>query len=343
MKVCKMLPLFNCDKFKYSSIFYSGDKLFLFNKNHEKVSIYNLCLEEINCLKTCYVYTTAIKGNNGNLFLIRKNDWQNIYISNSCFEEFDKITLKVPKEYLGEILAIAYDKNKEKIYVATENTVYSVTIDGDFIKEELSHSAKYSISTSLLLNDSCHKASSNKYQYCGTFITGIGIFCNQLYIAYNKKNSAYIGIINSDGNITGEEYVDSNVDTNTFFVINNVMHLFVTKKGSYNYIYVTSLKCDKCSCDKKKDCSFICPKPRACSFEDSKCEIIKSIANIECSLSHILNAEGEKIQKVVKQIKDPDKILAINESVGKMIKNITFLEFLLSNKLEIVLNESNCK
>lgn len=65
-------------------------------------------------------------------------------------------------------------------------------------------------------------------------------------------------------------------------------------------------------------------------------DIIESVALEQTALSHILNAEGEKIQKVV-AISDitPDQLLKVNQSVKSMVGAITRLEMVLQAKLEL--------
>lgn len=69
--------------------------------------------------------------------------------------------------------------------------------------------------------------------------------------------------------------------------------------------------------------------------------LIVSIALEEISLSHILNAEGEKIQYVLGTLegKEPEEILicdvlAVNKSVEKTLRNVIKTEMLLQFKLE---------
>ena len=68
-------------------------------------------------------------------------------------------------------------------------------------------------------------------------------------------------------------------------------------------------------------------------------DLIESVALMETGLSHIINAEGEKIQKVVKHAEDIDvpkeDMLDVNKSVEKMIGAITKLEIILQSKLEL--------
>lgn len=63
-------------------------------------------------------------------------------------------------------------------------------------------------------------------------------------------------------------------------------------------------------------------------------DIIQSVALEETALSHILNAEGEKIQKVVAMPDvTPEVLLATNKSVESMVNAITRLEMILQSKL----------
>lgn len=63
-------------------------------------------------------------------------------------------------------------------------------------------------------------------------------------------------------------------------------------------------------------------------------DIIESVALQETALSHILNAEGEKIQKMVAmQDVTPDVLLATNKSVESMVNAVSRLEMILHSKL----------
>lgn len=64
-------------------------------------------------------------------------------------------------------------------------------------------------------------------------------------------------------------------------------------------------------------------------------DIITSVALEQTALSHILNAEGEKIQKIVAQATTAEQMLLVNRSVRDMVKAITQLEMVLQNKLDL--------
>lgn len=63
-------------------------------------------------------------------------------------------------------------------------------------------------------------------------------------------------------------------------------------------------------------------------------DIIESVALEQTALSHILNAEGEKLQAIIATVDiTPEEMLAANKSVQSMVEAITRLEMLLQAKL----------
>lgn len=64
-------------------------------------------------------------------------------------------------------------------------------------------------------------------------------------------------------------------------------------------------------------------------------DIITSVALEQTALSHIINAEGEKIQKIVASSQSAEEMLAVNKSVRDMVGSITRLEMVLQGKLEL--------
>lgn len=64
-------------------------------------------------------------------------------------------------------------------------------------------------------------------------------------------------------------------------------------------------------------------------------DVISSVALEQTALSHILNAEGEKIQKIVQTATTAEEMLAVNRSVNGMVDSIARLEMLLQNKLNL--------
>lgn len=74
----------------------------------------------------------------------------------------------------------------------------------------------------------------------------------------------------------------------------------------------------------------------------SKCcaatSLLQSIALEEAAISHILNAEGEKLQKALSMHTCSQKdLIEINKSVEDMVGKIINLETILKCKLEMIL------
>lgn len=70
--------------------------------------------------------------------------------------------------------------------------------------------------------------------------------------------------------------------------------------------------------------------------EQAITDVIESIALQETALSHILNAEGEKMQAFI-AIEDisPENLLELNKSVISLVNTVSRLELLLQAKLEL--------
>lgn len=89
-------------------------------------------------------------------------------------------------------------------------------------------------------------------------------------------------------------------------------------------------------CDWKDDCccEACCCKPCRHDWENKCNHILESIALQEAALAHILNAEGEKLQKAIAEDADVCELLKVNESVYQTIVRVTHLEQVLYAKLE---------
>ena len=71
--------------------------------------------------------------------------------------------------------------------------------------------------------------------------------------------------------------------------------------------------------------------------EEAVNSIMTSIAMEEAALSHIINAEGEKIQFAIKRCNaDVASVVRVNESVSCLIDRIIDLQVILKNKLRLV-------
>ncbi|MCL1918021.1 MAG: hypothetical protein FWG14_06865 [Peptococcaceae bacterium] len=90
------------------------------------------------------------------------------------------------------------------------------------------------------------------------------------------------------------------------------------------------------------------PKTEKLTCEQTINMILLSIAMEELALSHVLNAEGEKIQQALDLVKchkrdcDIQKLLDINESVSSMIAQISDLQIILKSKMQLAIKHLSC-
>lgn len=83
----------------------------------------------------------------------------------------------------------------------------------------------------------------------------------------------------------------------------------------------------------------IARNPDPVTMHQAITDLLESIALEETAMSHILNAEGEKLQKAI-AMEDIDfcQLMEVNESVANMVNVIGGLENILKDKLEFVAN-----
>lgn len=72
--------------------------------------------------------------------------------------------------------------------------------------------------------------------------------------------------------------------------------------------------------------------------------LIESVAMQETSLSHILNAEGEKMESIITMDgTSTEELLEMNRLAGLMVNAVTRLELILQGKVELFANCSNVR
>ncbi len=69
--------------------------------------------------------------------------------------------------------------------------------------------------------------------------------------------------------------------------------------------------------------------------EQAVTDLIESVALQETALSHILNAEGEKMQAIIAMEATPEQLMELNDSVNKLVNAVTRMEMTMQAKLEL--------
>ncbi|MEG1806234.1 MAG: hypothetical protein RR327_07575 [Clostridia bacterium] len=81
-------------------------------------------------------------------------------------------------------------------------------------------------------------------------------------------------------------------------------------------------------------------KPSTTTRDQAITDLIESVALEETAISHILNAEGEKLQTAIAiSGVTSAQLLCVNKSVQSMVNAVTRLEMVIQSKLEMVICE----
>ncbi|MEG0407662.1 MAG: hypothetical protein RRY22_04050 [Bacilli bacterium] len=335
IEITKRIPFEN--KECYGGLIYHDGSYYGTVPKHSRIDKYdsNFCKKETYNVCNPYFSITHFCEQD-NFCLSIYNEKKKLFLTDCNFNLKDTISLKTPTNITGNILSI-FANNKEKtILIATPKNVYSVTMDGYFIKQEVNLS-EFGISKE------CCPSSCSPCQK-GPVFTCAGYFCGKKIVAFTKNNSSYIAFVSENGNIMEKHFVGDDIKVKNIIDKKGKLKLLVSTKTNYDMIICTDFKCEcqkpctDCPKDvyfeycKKLDCG---SKKKECDCEENFCFIIESIARIEVGLSHILNAEGEKIQKILEISNCEKDILEVNESVNRTVSNITILEQVLLGKLEI--------
>ncbi|MEF9961872.1 MAG: hypothetical protein RR863_03060 [Erysipelotrichaceae bacterium] len=245
------------------------------------------------------------------------NDYKNLFLINEKYEKVNTISLNIPKFYEGIINNVFYDQDCHQTIITNNQCIYAVDDCGNYLSYKITQETTHS-----LLKNHSESCVCEAHPCINNYYTSTAMIANHLFVAYTKNHSAYIAQISCNGNLISNHYIDEFIIIHSMFMVDDCLQFIASNAQGENCLYHTNFGyVDDSSCNHNHQ--------NGCN------DIMESIALIEAALSHILNAEGEKIQKVVALASDPCELLAVNKSVTKLIKNVTFLELVLYQKLEL--------
>ncbi|MGL5066516.1 MAG: hypothetical protein ACRC6T_01635 [Sarcina sp.] len=165
--------------------------------------------------------------------------------------------------------------------------------------------------------------------------------CNGYIFIYSKgRVHAYdfcyglIGFVNII-NCEGTGFLVKKTDECTYSILIITGNICNIKLKKYKLIIEEKNEiCDDCDCD-CHDSEYDSLKPSKGNCR-SVFDIIESIALQEAGLSHIINAEGEKIQKAVAICKNCDELIKVNDSVKGTLGKVIECEIMLNSKLKTI-------
>ena len=272
--------------------------------------IYSRIYKYDSCLEFCRKYDTARKYDflcydyqDDSYYADCAGSGRYIYKLSCYFTEIDCIQIDVPRA-VGKLTDISYDCSDDRIIAAYTCGIFAVD--------------KCTGEVDVLYRPVCDWIMGiNKC--CGLYFTVV-LRCHKYMIVIYDERFSELGIL---------PFCAHELPVNVIDCGDGYVDCLIRKCGKYYYIYRIELPVNiRCSCQvRRRHC-------RDC--RDEVCaDMVESVARVECALSHILNAEGEKLQKVIAESSNVEELLCVNKSVNRMVDSITKLEFMLQSKLQL--------
>lgn len=249
-----------------------------------------------------------------------------IFQLNRCLKEIDCITICGCKEATGIITGLSYNCCRDTLLVSFVGCIVEN-------------------------HKKCEEAVL-KYKSCTLWITGVCCVSPYYIITAIKDSKQCIVVLDSQNKPLHTDSVPWSYDLKSVLFNPCVKEcegyrfdILANKKGCYPYILHAKMhpcEINFCPCQCNDGICQKCCEEIPCEPGDACTDVIESIALVEAALSHILNAEGEKLQKVLATTSDVNKILCVNKEINKTIISATHLEHALYAKLSAVLDCGKC-
>lgn len=313
----------------YQGIAFDGCWFYLTVRSVCRIVQFDQCFNEIKYFDTCRAYSfICYDPLEGCFWASDEKCFSTIFKLNDCFDEIDRISICIPEICESTITGISYN--------CCENTLM-LSFGGGIISVDKECPQKSSV---VLRN------------YCGWIMSLVSV-CPYLICYCMKGVERCIRIYDCSGKLLKEINI-----AHEWMIESAVFFPCVKKcdKRCHFYVLVTKHRCYPAILDCTMESSTICSSIYSCNYDlcNNKCDngnhchkkpcmdILESIALVEASIAHILNAEGEKLQKVLASTDDVEKILEVNHSVNRTMEKAAHLEHLLYNKLEALNDCCDC-
>lgn len=320
LQICSFQPV-HCDCCSnYKGIGFDGNHFYFTNPDNCEIHKYDMCFQKIQCIPVCREYTSICFDSFCNCFwALACKEPNRIFKLDCCLMEIDCIAV-TSKDCCYMSLTGLSCQEENYLLICGSFGIGKVPKCGDsYVK---------------MVERSCPGLQYTAVEWLGDE------FLKSFYITQSH-------VLELDSECDSEQiqqhlpescYIEDMALCRCFCNDCDSIYVLVTKKDCYSYL----LRCTVCCLEEEFPC-VPCPEPTPISCHESAANIMESIALTEASLSHILNAEGEKIQKIIAVTDCPDEIINVNDAVNKTIISITHLEQVLYAKLQIAQEICNKK
>ena len=284
----------------YKGIAYDGCFFYLSNPHEKTIAKYNLTFSFMEEFDVQRRYTSLCYSEKKECFFALTSDETDcIYVLDRKFQERDKISVK------NVNMGVRYNN----ITGVTCGENGQIVVCGNFGIAEIDRGNSLKVS---IIDQP-----KNAIQF-----TSIARVWEEYICTFKQSHCQLVGMFGGCNNEQMQCHIPEQ------FCVEDITE-FVCTKDCCKIFYILVRKGEGCSCILKiKVC---CGK----DSEQSTCDILESIALVETAIAHILNAEGEKIQKILCVSDDPCEILKVNEMVNQTLVHVTQLESVLCEKLKI--------
>ncbi len=277
------------------------------------------------CIQTCYdtsrVYTCLCYDSKECCFWASAKGWYNRIFKLDCqMREIDCLILAPCLEARGEIMGLSYCCCENSLLIGFAAWVVERKKNSEICLP--------------------------RFRVEQGFLTGVLCISPGFLVTSIRGDAQYLDCVDACGKVQSSYCMEDGI------VISSMVYqpsancyematlgCLAIKKGIYPYLYELPLSdfelgFTPCNCN-TLSCGCCCDE-QPCHPKQACHDVLESIALVEAALAHILNAEGEKLQKVLAESDDLDQIMYVNKEINRTIVSATHLEHLLYDKLSIL-------
>lgn len=323
---------------RYRAIAFDGNHFYLTLPQNQEIHVFDCCGQRVGCVKTCRRYDYLCFDPCRREFWAITEGGRQVFRLNCALEEFDCISVSC-QEYPLRLTGVSCGEHPDTLFVASPQWIAQIRARDQAVPSIIREFPN-------AMHASVAYTAGFLYQLAST-LQG-----DTLYVETEDCEETYAlpGEYRAEGIAAGE------CGSLYILVRGRYGHQCILKctfgaqRGRdlhYQKCYTCKPCYEPCSepcpephCEPRPEpccdpCEKPCPRPRC---DDCACgagDVIESVALMEAALSHILNAEGEKLQKVLATSDDMCEILEANQSVRETISSITHMEHVLYDKLHL--------
>ena len=295
---------FNTKNKKLTNMFFYKGCFYVLHPEEKNIVVYKHNKME-GVISGSFYKLGAVNEKKQEIYLLKNKDNHHLYVMNNQFKFLRKLEIR---EDLSQVISLTCDETSDKILFATRKRLFSYDKENSF-SEPFGFEDNSSISC-------------------------LAIIDNQRWIGYFKEGKTYLALLSDKGEVMEKTFIEEGININALYKEEDVMKMVVNTVDNKNMLY--SLTQEKKSCyDCENEEYYECNND--CDGKQTQ-DVITSIALVESAISHILNAEGEKIQKVIALSDDVKDLIKVNDSVCKLVSKVTMLEHVLLEKLQLALS-----